>query len=102
MDTPVPGLEDNGGMTESQLKIALAFVIELISLGVLALVPLGVLLLNARPLFLVAKPVQSYQWRCIVDMSKGRQYQSCATEPVHMNCPEDILPCMYPRGGGHQ
>jgi hypothetical protein len=27
METPVPGLEENGKMTESQLKIAVAFVI---------------------------------------------------------------------------
>jgi hypothetical protein len=35
METPTPGLEENGKMTENQLKIAVAFVTELISLGVL-------------------------------------------------------------------
>jgi hypothetical protein len=35
METPVPILEENGKMTESQLVIAVAFVTELISLGVL-------------------------------------------------------------------
>jgi hypothetical protein len=51
METPVPGLEENGKMTESQLKIAVDFVIELIILGVLALVPHGVLLVNVCPIF---------------------------------------------------
>jgi hypothetical protein len=49
METPVPVLEENGKMTESQLAIAVAFVTELISLGVLALVPHGVLLMNVCP-----------------------------------------------------
>jgi hypothetical protein len=76
METPASGLEDNGKMTETQLKIAVSFVIELISLGVLlALVPHGVLLLNACSLFLVAKTGQPYQWRCIAYMKKGHQNQ---------------------------
>jgi hypothetical protein len=104
METPTPGLEDNGKMNECHLKIAVAFVTELISLWVLALVPHGVLLLNACPLFLVAKPGQPDQWRCIADMKKGHQNQSCAADPVHMTCTEDILPHMYPGpgGGGHR
>jgi hypothetical protein len=88
-------------MTESQLKMAVAFVTQLISLGVLALVPHGVLLVNMCPLFLVAKPGQPDQWRCIADMKKGHQNQSCAAEPVHMTCLEDILLRMYP-GVFHQ
>jgi hypothetical protein len=68
----------------------------LISLGVLALVPQGVLLVNMCPLFLVAKPGQPYQWRCIADMKKGHQNQSCAADPVHITYPEDIPPWMYP------
>jgi hypothetical protein len=31
-------------------------------------------------------------------MSKGHQHKSCASDPVHMTCPEDILPIMYPGG----
>jgi hypothetical protein len=62
-------------MTESQLTIAVDFVTELINLGVLALVPHGVLLMNVCPLFLVAKPGQTDQWRCIADMKKGHQNQ---------------------------
>jgi hypothetical protein len=38
-------------MTESQLAIAVTFVTKLISLGLLALVPHGVLLMNVCPLF---------------------------------------------------
>jgi hypothetical protein len=85
-------------MNESQLKIAFAFVTELISLGILALVTHGVLLMNVFPLFLVSKPGQPYQWRCIVDKKKGNQHQSCASDQVHMTCPEDIIPRMYPGG----
>jgi hypothetical protein len=96
METPVPGLKENGKMTESQLTIAVAFVTEFISVGVLALVPHGVLLVNVCPLFLVMKSVQPDQWRCIADMNKGHQRQSCAAEPVHVTCPEDILPRIYP------
>jgi hypothetical protein len=98
METPVPVLEEDGKMTDSQLTISVAFATELISLGVLALVPHGVLLMNMCPLFLVAKPVQPYQWRCIADTSKQHQNQPCASDPVHMTFPEDILPWMYPGG----
>jgi hypothetical protein len=96
METPAPVLEGNGKMTESQLTIAVAFVTELISIGDLALVPHGVLLMNVCPLFLVAKPGQPCQWRCIAYMKKGHQNQSCAADLVHTTCPEDILPRMYP------
>jgi hypothetical protein len=89
--------EENGKMTESQFTIAVTFVTELISLGVLALVPYGVLI-NVCPLFLVSKPGQPDQWICITDMKKGHQNKSCAAYPVHMTCPEDILPQMYPGG----
>jgi hypothetical protein len=98
MDTPVPILEENCKMTDSQLTIAVTFVTELISLRVLSLVPHGVLLMNVCPLFLFTKPGQPDQWGCIADMKKGHQNQSCAAGPVHMTCPEDILPRMYPGG----
>jgi hypothetical protein len=101
METPVPVLEGKINMTESQLTIAVAFVTELINLGVLDLVPHGVLLMNVCPLFLVAKPVQPDQWRCIAEMKKGYQNQPCAADSVYITCPEDILPRMYP-GGFHQ
>jgi hypothetical protein len=61
MEIPNPGLEEHGKMTDSQLQISVSFVSELISLGVLALVPRGILLLNAHPLLLVANPGQQYQ-----------------------------------------
>jgi hypothetical protein len=54
-ENPVPVLEGNVKMTENQLTIEVAFVTELISLGGLALVPHGVLIMNVCPLFLVAK-----------------------------------------------
>jgi hypothetical protein len=61
-EIPVPVLEENGKMAEIQITITVAFATELIILGVLALVPHGVLLMNVCPLFLVAKPGQPYQW----------------------------------------
>jgi hypothetical protein len=96
-ENPVPVLEGNGKMTENQLTIAVAFVTELISLGGLALVSHSVPIMNVCPLFLVAKSGQPDQWRCIADINKGHK-KTCATDPVHMTCPEDILPRMYPRG----
>jgi hypothetical protein len=96
METPVPGLEENGKMTESELKIAVALETELMSLGVLAFVPRGVLLVNVYPLFLLSKPGQPDQWIFIADMKKGNQNQSCAADPVHMTYPEDIIPQIYP------
>jgi hypothetical protein len=49
METPTPGLEENRKMTDSQIQIAVAFVTEFISVGVLALVTHGILLVNACP-----------------------------------------------------
>jgi hypothetical protein len=85
-------------MTDSQLQITVAFVTEVISIGIVALATRGILLLNARPLFLMDNPGQPYQWRHIADMNKGRQKQSCALDPVHITCPENILLRMYPEG----
>jgi hypothetical protein len=73
METPDLILEENVKMTEIQLAIAVTFVTELISMGVMALVPHDFLLMNVCPLFLVAKPGQPDQWRCIADMKKGHQ-----------------------------
>jgi hypothetical protein len=87
IETPVSILEENGKMTESQLTIAVAFVTELIGMGVLALVTQGILIMNVCPLFLVANPGQPDQWRCIADMKKEHQNKSCSTDPVHMTCP---------------
>jgi hypothetical protein len=95
METPVPILEENVELIESQLAISVAFVTELIILGVLALVPHGVLLMKVCPLFLVDKPGQPYQWRCIADMSKGHHNKPCAADPVQKTFPEDMLPIMY-------
>jgi hypothetical protein len=80
----------------SLLVVGCHLFVCLLSLGVLALVPHGVLLVNVCPLFLVAKPGQPYQWRCIAYMTKGHQNQACTASPVHMTCPEDILLWMYP------
>jgi hypothetical protein len=71
METPDPILEGNGKMTERQLAIDVAFLTELISLGVLALVPHVVLLMNVCTLFLVANPGQPDKLRCIAYMKRG-------------------------------
>jgi hypothetical protein len=79
MENPVPVLEENGKMTESQITIAVDFVTELISLGVIALVPHGVLLMNVCTLFLIATPGQPNLWRCMANMKKGHQKIMCSS-----------------------
>jgi hypothetical protein len=85
METPVRILEDNGKMTESQLAIAVAFVTELISLGVLALVPPGC------PSYECMSPVF------------GRQART--TRPVEMHCRHEegaSKQIMYSRPSTHK
>jgi hypothetical protein len=62
-ETPVTVLEENGKMNEIQLAIVVDFVTELIILGVLYLVPHGILCMNVCPLFLFSKPGKPDQLR---------------------------------------
>jgi hypothetical protein len=67
-------------MTESQLKIAVAFVTELISLGVLALVPHGVLLVNVYPLL-------SFQTRTIRPVEMHFRHEEGIPKPIMCSRP---------------
>ena len=96
MEAPPPILVANANMSHEELATAVAFIDELISLGVLdpAIRPL----LNTCPLFIVEKPGQPGQYRCIADMKRGLQNDVCVSDPVHLTCPDDILPRLYPGG----
>ena len=83
-------------MTDEQLAIAHQFVDELIALGVYERVPPGSAILNNCPLFLVPKPGQPGQWRCIANMKDGGQNEVCVGDPVHLSQPQDILPHSIP------
>ena len=61
--------------------MAYKFVEELIALGVYERVPPGSVILNNCPLFLVPKPGQPGQWRCIANMKDGGQNEVCVGRP---------------------
>jgi hypothetical protein len=94
LDTPVPGLFANAKMPPEELATAISFVDELITLGVLEPVPAGEVLSNNCPLFIVPKPGQPGQYRCIADMKRGNQNAVCGPDPCQMTSPGDILPLL--------
>ena len=98
LKVPEPGLTDNTDMTEEQLIAAGDFVDELVSLGVLRLPPPDRRTLLNAPLFVVPKPGQPGQWRCIADMLRGGQNMCLGTDPTILPRANDILTGMY-RGG---
>lgn len=95
---PAAHLTQNSRMTPTELETAVDFVDELISLGVLELVPPNETLTNNCPLFLVPKPGQPGQFRCIADMKKGGQNAGCVGDPVQMTSPQIILPLLNEGG----
>jgi hypothetical protein len=62
MECPPPGKEARSPFTLEQLEISTRFVDELISVGVLPLVPHEDKIFNTFPLFLVPKSGQPGQW----------------------------------------
>jgi hypothetical protein len=72
------------------------FVEELVSLGVVraATEPLR----RVCPLFVVPKPGQPGQWRCIADMKRGGQNGCCGLDPIILPVSQDILPALYEGG----
>ena len=96
--TPLPGLVSNAPMNDEELATAITFVDELISLGVLEEEPSPENVVNNCSLFLVPKPGQPGQYRCIADMKKGGQNKVVGPDPVQMTSPGDILPRLYPGG----
>lgn len=94
--TPTGELELNSEMDPEQLEVASKFVDELVTLGVLveATEPLTA----NGPLFLVPKPGQPGEWRCISDMKRGGQNACMGKDPTYLPRAPDILPRMYTGG----
>jgi hypothetical protein len=93
---PSGTLELNSDMDEAQLAVAARFVDELVSLGVL--VKATEELRANGPLFLVPKPGQPGEWRCISDMKRGGQNACMGKDPTFLPRSVDILPRLY-KGG---
>ena len=91
MRDPKTGLVENSDVDDDQRRMAIKFMDELISLGVLVPTTKN-FLSNNFPLFLVDKPDQPRQYQCIVDGKKGRQNDMCLGDLMHLLQPQDILP----------
>ena len=93
-----PGTDpvDNSPLTEEQQEVVIKFIEELKELGVLrkATVPLR----RTCPIFVVPKPGQPGQWRCIADMKRGGQNACCSQDPIYLPSCHDILPQLYTGG----
>ena len=97
--TPPPtGIKPNAPMNDDERATAIKFVDELCALGVLEPEPYPGNVVNTCPLFLVPKPGQPGQYRCIADMKKGGQNACVGADPVQMTSPADILPRLYHGG----
>jgi hypothetical protein len=94
--TPTGSLELNSVMDDEQLAVAARFVDELVSLGVL--VEATEDLRANGPLFLVPKPGQPGEWRCISDMKRGGQNACMGKDPTYLPRSVDILPRLF-KGG---
>ena len=95
--TPSGELEMNSDFEDpEQLETATNFFDELIKLGVLR--PATTPLRANCPLFLVAKPGQAGQWRCIADCKRGGQNACSGKDPVYLSRAADILPRLYSGG----
>ena len=95
LKVPEPGLTDNSEMDDEQLVAAGEFVDELIALGVLRLPPADRKTLLNAPLFVVPKPGQPGEWRCIADMLRGGQNMCLGNDPTILPRANDILTGMY-------
>ena len=87
---------ENPKLDPDQLEVCIKFVEELKGLGVL--VPATRPLRRVCPLFVVPKPGQPGEWRCIADMRRGGQNEYCSADPIWLPSTRDILPHLY-RGG---
>mmetsp|Transcript_15716 Transcript_15716/g.22422 ORF Transcript_15716/g.22422 Transcript_15716/m.22422 type:complete len:338 (+) Transcript_15716:3717-4730(+) len=95
---PPSSIKPNAPMNESEKATAIKFVDELCALGVLEPEPYPGFVRNTCPLFLVPRPGQPGQYRCIADMKKGGQNACNGADPVQMTSPGDILPRLYQGG----
>ena len=88
---PETGLIENSDMNEEQERTAISFMDELITLGGLQETTQEELKNNFH-LFLVDKPGQPGQYRCIADGKQGGQNAVCLGDPMHLRQPQDLLP----------
>jgi hypothetical protein len=99
MKTPTSCLVPNQIMNADETMLASKFVDELIRLGVLKTAStFQIEIRNNFPLFLVPKPGQPGESRCIADGARGGQNEVCVPDPCFMTSPDHILPRLY-RGG---
>jgi len=98
LQPPTPQIHQNANMTEDQLATAAEFVDELIGLGALRLPPAERAVLLTAPLFVVPKPGQPGQWRCIADMLRGGQNENIGPDPVYLPRAGHILDQLYSGG----
>ena len=93
-----PGTEiiPNPKMDEAELQVVDKFINELKDLGIVR--PATRPLRRVCPLFVVEKPGQPGQYRCIADMRKGGQNDCCSLDPIYLPGPPDILPQLYHNG----
>lgn len=93
---PGEELVPNPPLTPEQLEVVCKFVDELKDLGVVR--PATQPLRRVCPLFVVQKPGQPGQWRCIADMKRGGQNGHCGLEPIYLPSSRDLLPSLYENG----
>ena len=95
---PVAHLWDNSTTSPSQMEAGVAFVEELIALGVLELAPDDDPIMANAPLFVLPKPGQPGQWRVLANMKDGGQNAAIGSDPVYLPRVDTILPHMYTGG----
>ena len=93
---PGEELVPNPPLTPEQIEVVCTFVDELQELGVLR--PATRPLKRVCPIFVVPKPGQPGQWRCIADMKRGGQNGCCGLDPIYLPSSRDILPHLYHGG----
>jgi hypothetical protein len=93
---PEDELVPNPPLTPEQTEVVCTFVDELQALGVVR--PATRPLRRVCPLFVVPKPGQPGQWRCIADMKRGGQNGCCGLDPISLPSSKDILPHLYTGG----
>ena len=98
LKTPPTRLTPNAPMDAAGLEAAREFVDELILLGVFREIDEGMKVLSNAPLFVVPKPGQPGQWRCIADMKKGGQNDCIGTDPCFLPRTGHILQELYAGG----
>ena len=95
---PPCSITPNAAMDESGLEAAREFVDELILLGVFREIDEGMRVLSNAPLFVVPKPGQPGQWRCIADMKAGGQNDCIGPDPCFLPRTGHILEELYAGG----